>query len=101
MQDKSMTHEDEYIKKQEIDRKKMVEEKYLKNFSETERKRLRELHFMRCPKCGMELYEFEHKGITVDKCSDCNGIWFDAGEFESLTNLNKTTLDKLFDVFKK
>jgi uncharacterized protein len=35
---------------------------------------------MNCPKCNapMELVTFE--GVTVDRCTSCKGIWFDANE---------------------
>ncbi len=56
---------------------------------------------MRCPKCGMELIEIKYKGILVDKCSECEGIWLDAGELENVSKLEKGGLDKLFSVFKK
>jgi len=56
---------------------------------------------MRCPKCGMELIEIDYRGIKVDRCSECLGIWLDAGELASISNLEKGTLDKLFSVFKK
>ena len=39
---------------------------------------------MICPKCktGMELIEFE--GVEVDRCKNCKGTFFDAGEFTDL-----------------
>ena len=35
---------------------------------------------MECPKChaAMELITFD--GVTVDRCTGCKGIWFDANE---------------------
>ena len=66
-----------------------------------EKKKLKELHFMRCPKCGMELIEIDYKNIKIDKCSECEGIWLDAGELEAVAKLEKSGLDKLFSVFKK
>ena len=56
---------------------------------------------MRCPKCGMELNQIEYKGIKVDKCFSCDGVWLDAGEMEAVAKLEKTTLDNLFSLFKK
>lgn len=44
----------------------------------------RKSHFMRCPKCGGELQETEYHHVKVDRCPDCNGVWFDAGEVEML-----------------
>lgn len=45
---------------------------------------LKEQHWMRCPKCGHELAEEELGGIKVDRCSQCGGIFFDAGELDLL-----------------
>lgn len=93
--------EDEYIARMEYERlKKLEHEKHLK-LAEEEKKRLKDLHFMRCPKCGMELIEIDYKGIKVDKCSECEGIWLDAGELEAVAKLEKSGLDKLFGVFRK
>lgn len=93
--------EEEYIARMEYEKRKKIEEEKHKRLAEEEKKKLKQLHFMRCPKCGMELIEIDYKGIKVDKCSECEGIWLDAGELEAVSNLEKTGLDKLFSVFKK
>lgn len=93
--------EEEYFARLEYEKKKKIEEEKQKRLAEEERKRLRELHYMKCPKCGMELIEIDYKGIKVDKCSDCEGIWLDAGELEAVSKLEKSGLDKLFSVFKR
>ena len=97
---KPSEREAEYITRMEFDKKKVEAEKH-KKLKEEEKKKLRELHNMRCPKCGMELIEIDYKGIKVDKCSECEGIWLDAGETEAVAKLEKGGLDKLFSVFKK
>jgi Zn-finger nucleic acid-binding protein len=56
---------------------------------------------MHCPKCGMQLIEINYKGIAVDKCSSCEGIWLDAGELEAVSKFENTGKDKWFKVFKK
>jgi len=71
---------------------------------EEEKKKLKELHHMHCPKCGMNLIEIDYKGIKIDKCSGCEGIWLDAGELEAIVEAghkDKGFLDKMFTVFKK
>lgn len=93
--------EDEYFARIEFERKKKIEEEKHKKLAEEERRKLKELHFMRCPKCGMELIEIDYRSIKVDKCSECDGIWLDAGEMEKVSAFEKTGLDKLFSVFKK
>ena len=37
-----------------------------------------------CPKCRGSMRSYERSGITVDQCSDCRGIFLDAGELERL-----------------
>jgi hypothetical protein len=93
--------EEEHFARLEFERKKKLEEERHKKLAEEEKKRLKELHYMRCPKCGMELIEIDCKGIKVDKCSECEGVWLDAGELEAISKFEKTGLDKLFSVFKK
>jgi hypothetical protein len=93
--------EEEYISRMEFERRKKIEEEKHRELQEEEKKRLKDLHYMRCPKCGMELIEIDYKSIKVDKCSECEGIWLDAGELEAVSKLEKSGLDKLFSVFTK
>lgn len=39
---------------------------------------------MRCPKCRADMEPVEYEGTQVDRCTICQGIWFDAGEIEIL-----------------
>jgi hypothetical protein len=93
--------EEEYYARLEFERKKKIEDQKNKNLAKMEKERLKELHFLKCPKCGMGLVEIDYKSIKVDKCSECGGIWLDAGELEAVSALEKTSLDKLFSVFKR
>jgi hypothetical protein len=98
---KPSEQEEEYFARMEFEKKKKIEEEKHKKLNAEEKKSLKGLHFMRCPKCGMELIEIDYKGIKVDRCSECEGIWLDAGELETVSKLEKSGLDKLFGVFKK
>jgi len=93
--------EEEYVARLEFDRKRKLEEEKHKTLANDEKSRLKDLHYMMCPKCGMELIEIDYKNIKIDKCSECEGIWLDAGELETVSKLEKTGLDKLLSVFKK
>ena len=62
---------------------------------------MKELHYMRCPKRGMELTEVDYKKIKVDKCFSCQGVWLDAGELEAVSELDRSIIDKFFSVFKQ
>lgn len=98
---KPSSKEEEYIARLEFEEKKKREAERTKSLLSEERKRLKELHFMRCPKCGMELLEVNYKNLKIDKCSSCEGIWLDAGEFEQITKLEGAVLNGFFKVFRK
>jgi len=101
MQRKPSEKEEEYFARIEFEKRRKAEEEKQRKLAEEEKKKLKELHYMKCPKCGMNLIEIDYKGIKVDKCSDCEGVWLDVGELEAVSKLEKTRFDKLFNVFKK
>ena len=39
---------------------------------------------MKCPACNNLMIVVEHENIELDYCTDCSGVWFDAGELELL-----------------
>jgi hypothetical protein len=86
--------EEEYIARVEFERRKKAEEENRKNMAEAEKTRLKELHYMHCPKCGMELIEVDFKTLKIDRCSACDGVWLDAGELESVVKLEKSVLSR-------
>lgn len=98
---KPSEREEEYMARMEFERKKRLQEELDRKISEEEKRRRQELHYMKCPKCGMDLLEIDHNNIKVDKCSHCDGIWLDAGEMDQVANMEKSSLDKLFSVFKR
>ncbi|QQS37616.1 MAG: zf-TFIIB domain-containing protein [Ignavibacteriales bacterium] len=93
--------EDEYFYRLEFEERRKKEEEKIARQKEEEKIKLKELHYMHCPKCGQQLIEINYKNIAVDKCSGCEGIWLDAGELELISRMEKGTLDKWFSVFKK
>jgi hypothetical protein len=101
MAQKPSGKEEEYFARMEFERNKKIEEEKHRKLVGAERKRLAALHHMRCPKCGLELIEIDYKGIKVDKCSECEGVWLDAGELETVSKLEQSALECFFGVFKK
>jgi Zn finger protein HypA/HybF involved in hydrogenase expression len=93
--------EEEYFARQMFEQKQRVEQEKQIHLADAERKKAKELHFMKCPKCGMNLVEIDYKSIKVDRCSSCEGIWLDSGELAQVVKLEKGALDRLFSVFSK
>ena len=98
---KASDKEEEYFARLEFERKKKQEEQLRAQMDAEEKQKNKELHFMHCPKCGMNLIEIDYKGIAVDKCSSCDGVWLDAGELEAIAQLEQAKLNKWFFIFKK
>jgi len=93
--------EEEYFARNEYERLKKSQVENQKKLATDQRTKEKELHYMKCPKCGMNLVEIDYKKIKVDKCSECEGIWLDAGELEMVGQMDKGSLDKLFSVFSR
>ena len=101
MSPKSTEQEDEYFARIEMEMMKKIEEERERKTTDEEKKKLKELHYMKCPKCGQNLIEIDFKGVRIDECSGCRGMWLDAGEYDALTKIEIPVLERLFAVFRK
>lgn len=53
---------------------------------------------MQCPFCKNEMVILELNKVEIDYCTNCKGIWLDAGELELLYHSSDSTvIDKLFN----
>ena len=80
MTDKPSRNEEEYFARREAELLRQQREALHRAEVEAERRS----HHMKCPKCGYDLLTGAWHGIQIDQCTHCHGIWFDAGEAESL-----------------
>ena len=101
MSDKPSRNEEEYFAKEEYEKLRSLAVGKAEEMVDEERERAKELHWMHCPKCGMELTTLSMRGVEVDQCHSCQGIWLDAGELEKLVeNEGSGPLKKLVDLFR-
>ena len=77
-------NEDEYIWVQELQQRMVKLEKQQQAESAAERLRLKEAHWMHCPKCGQELSTERCGSVEIDVCPSCRGVWLDAGELGTI-----------------
>ena len=65
------------------------------------KKKCKETHWMKCPKCGSDLEEINYQNVMIDRCNECKGIWFDYGELDILirgqAHVTKVFFMKIFD----
>ena len=76
--------EDEYFVREDAEKKRKLALQVKKETEAAELKRLKELHFMRCPKCGLQLQEVKVMGIDADICFACRGVFLDQGELQAI-----------------
>jgi len=74
--------EDEFFVKEDVEKKRKLARKVAKDLAASEKEKLRHLHFMHCPKCGMKMQEVRMRGMDVEVCFACGGIFLDKGEID-------------------
>lgn len=99
---KPSTIEDEYFVKEDAEKKRKIAQQVFKETVADERRRLKDLHWMHCPKCGMEMHEVKYGPVDVDVCFACGGIFLDKGELEHLvTKETKGVMSSILNWFKE
>jgi hypothetical protein len=97
---KPTEHEDDCVARHEFGRMKDVEEKRARTIEVEEKGSLKELHFMRCQKFGMQFVEIDYRTIKIDRCTACDGVWLDTGELDEISRFDASVMVKFFSIFK-
>ena len=92
MNEKPSKNEDEYFARRDAEILKAGTDAAAKAATDGERRS----HFMRCPKCGSQLKTETYHNVEVDRCPECLGVWFDAGEAEALIRSDEGGLGSIF-----
>jgi hypothetical protein len=93
--------EDEYFVREDAEKKRKLALQVKKETEAAELQRLKALHHMRCPKCGLPLQEVKYRQIDVDVCFACNGVFLDRGELEQVARAeSKGVVEAILNWFK-
>lgn len=99
--DKPSKNEDEYFARQELERRKKWAQEQAAKMATDQKEQLKQLHWMKCPKCGMDLKEIEIHGVKVDQCANCGGVFLDAGEMDQIAkNDQGGVMGRVFSMFR-
>jgi protein-arginine kinase activator protein McsA len=99
--DKPSKAEDEYFARQELERRKKWASEQSSKMANEQKDQLKQLHWMKCPKCGMDLKEIELHGVKVDQCASCGGVFLDAGEMEQIAKHDEGgVMGRVFSMFR-
>ncbi len=94
--------EDEYFTLEEAEKKRRIALQVKKQMAAEDAKRLKELHYMHCPKCGMQMQEIRLRGMDVDVCFACGGIFLDKGEIDVIAHpQQKGIMAAILNMFKE
>jgi uncharacterized protein len=77
--------EQEYQARLAMERQREAARERDSQLLDIDRERQKQLHWMRCPKCGSQLCEVQFRDVKLDKCFTCAGVYLDDGELEQLT----------------
>ena len=92
--DSGYDRESKYIREKEAEIRETLRQE-----RETAKKtQEKEAHWMKCPKCGSDMEEKEMDNVMIDQCTECQGIYFDAGELELV--LKREEGKSFFNSFK-
>jgi len=83
--EKPSDREDEFFLKMDAKKVENLRGDLDRKRKEEEKRKRQGQHWMKCPKCGSDLEEVNCENVMIDKCTDCQGIWLDAGELDLLT----------------
>ncbi len=83
---KASNKEQEYFIAQEVARLKELRLAHFKKSEAEERRKMRELHYMRCAKCGQKMETTTLATVEIDICPDCGGVYLDAGELGKIVD---------------
>ncbi len=76
--------EEQFFKEQELLIRLKIAAEEQRAMAEAEAQRLKELHWMHCPKCGQTLAMEKYGTVDVDVCPSCRGLWLDAKELDTI-----------------
>ena len=54
-----------------------------------------------CPACSEPMKHETYEGVTIDRCSTCQGTWVDDGELETIVARREKTIDSKLAVKMK
>mgnify|MGYP003348956938 CR=1 FL=1 len=99
MIEKPSENEQDYFARVEAQKRLEAQVKRAAELAVEEKQRLKQLHYMHCPKCGHDLHQETLEGVAVDICPSCRGIFLDDGELAKLTERPKGLLGKVRGLF--
>jgi Zn-finger nucleic acid-binding protein len=78
--------EDEFFAKEDVEKKRKMALQLARDLAADERRRLRDLHHLHCPRCGMPMQEVKAGGLDLAVCFSCGGAFFGKGDIARIAH---------------
>lgn len=103
MADKPSNPEEDYFAREEAEKRYRLAKELAEREKVAEAEALKTAHWMKCPKCGHDLSTVSVRGVEIDKCFHCNGMFLDDGEFEKLAegHQENKVINAIVNVFRR
>jgi hypothetical protein len=103
MVDKPTRNEDEFFAREEAEKLHRLHQERLRTSDKAKAEAEKQLHWMKCPKCGYGLETIKWRNADIDKCFRCGVIVLDDGELEALAGKESPDgfLSSFSTLFKK
>lgn len=101
MTTKPSQSESEFFAREEAEKIHRLSEQQRRERSLAEREQSRQIHFMKCPKCGADLRTIRLGLVDVEECTQCEALVLDKGELQKIKVADNTLLKSFLDVFRK
>lgn len=92
--------EEDYFAREETLKKKRLAEEVRHRYQDQEREQLREVHWMHCPRCGLELQSISYKGFKIDKCFACGAVVMGIADLEKIGGQEGNVVAAIVSLFK-
>ncbi len=105
--DKPSKPEDDYFAAEEVEAKRRLAFQQEKALAQQQREALKAQHFMKCPKCGLDLHALDEGQLHLDTCFNCHGVWMDAAQLKQLKakggheSHRAPLVDSILNLFKR
>ena len=86
---KPSENEEKFFKEKELRQRIQRVSAEEQRLAGAEQRRLKELHWLHCPKCGQTLLQEHYGTVEVDVCPGCKGLWLDAHELAAILAENE------------
>ncbi|MBI4209037.1 MAG: zf-TFIIB domain-containing protein [Deltaproteobacteria bacterium] len=96
---KPSSAEEEYFTKEEDEKLQILRARLDHQRTQQAKEQGKNLHWMKCPKCGGDLKEVLFRTVKVDTCQSCQGVWLDEGELEMLAGSGRNFIKDIVSSF--